>query len=75
MRPRRTGGAAYSLTPRDGAAYPATKFQMFHLYWSRFLEGIRKGAENDTSAGEAFLTTKLIEDIERASEPKRGSLI
>lgn len=74
VRPRRPGGAAYTLTPRDGAAYPATKFQMFHLYWSQFLEGIRTGTENDTSAGQALLTTKLLEEIERASEPKRGSL-
>jgi hypothetical protein len=59
------GGAGYKLTPSFPDAYPGTKFQMFHDYWTRFLDGIRNRRADFTSALDARLTTEVIEEIQR----------
>lgn len=70
VRPRRAGGAAYHLTPRDAGAFPSTKFQMFHDFWSRFLDGVRRGESNHTAAADAYLTTVVIDEIARERRRK-----
>lgn len=77
VRPRRAGsagsGATYHLTPRDAAAFPSTKFQMFHDFWSRFLDGLRRGESNHTTASDAYLTTVVIDEIARERRRKAES--
>ena len=73
VRPRRGAGASYHLTPRDPGAFPSTKFQMFHDFWSRFLEGVRRGEPNHTTAADAYLTTVVIDEIARERRRKAES--
>ena len=42
---------------------PLTSFQTFGRHWSRFLDGVREGLANETSAIESFTTTHLIEQL------------
>ena len=72
VRPRRAG-AAYHLTPRDAAVFPSTKFQMFHDFWSRFLDGVRRGESNHTTAAEAYLMTVVIDEIARERSREGGA--
>lgn len=65
VRPSRRNGPSYHLTPRDAGRFPSTKFQMFHDFWSRFLDGVRAEAINHTAAAEAYLTTVVIDGITR----------
>jgi predicted dehydrogenase len=60
----RQGGRGYRLEPTTGLT-PITKFQMFVEYWKLFLEGVRTGVANETSAADSLLTTELIESFER----------
>ncbi|MEZ5403268.1 MAG: Gfo/Idh/MocA family oxidoreductase [Bryobacteraceae bacterium] len=64
VRPAR-GGPGYRLSPAIPGVYPSTKFQMFHEFWTRFLDGVREQKPNWTSAREARLTTAVIEGIEK----------
>jgi len=73
VRPR-GGGPSYALSPRDVDVYPATKFQMFHHFWSQFLDGVREAKGNDTNANRALLTTTLLEDIARAGAAQREAI-
>jgi predicted dehydrogenase len=55
------GGATFTIAPEFVPLLPATKFQMFHEYWKRFLAGINTKTANWTSAAQAQLTTRVIE--------------
>ena len=57
------GGVSYELTPRDTGKYPETKFQMFHDFWKKFLNGVRNQESNHTNALSALLTTCVLEEI------------
>lgn len=50
---------------------PLTAFQTFARHWSRFLEGVRKGVPNETSAIESVTTTHLIEQLYEGRLVKR----
>ncbi len=66
------GGGEYRLEPLGGLA-PITKFQMFGAYWQRFLEGVRTGVANETSAIASLLTTELIEGLRHTRQEVRAA--
>lgn len=70
----KSGGKSYELTPRDTQMYPETKFQMFHDFWSQFLNGVRQQKSNDTSALSTLLTTRVLEEIGTVAVTQKESL-
>lgn len=56
------GGQRYSLGS-DRFGHVATPYQCAYVYWKAFLEGVRSGKANWTSAHDTLLTTRLVEEI------------
>jgi predicted dehydrogenase len=54
------GGGAWRLAP-DAGPYATTHFQIVHEHWRRFVEGLRAGSANETSAHDTLETTRLVE--------------
>lgn len=54
------GGSVYTLRPEGTAINPETKFQTFGVYWRDYLEGVRSGEANYTSASAAELTSAVV---------------
>ena len=67
------GGTTYTIGPEYIPLHPATKFQMFHEYWKRFLGGVATRTANWTSAAQAQLTTDVIEQCYQFYESYVGS--
>jgi predicted dehydrogenase len=58
----RGGGPAFSISA-EAMTYPRTSAQAVHAHWSRFLQGLREGEPNETSAGASRLSTSVIEQV------------
>jgi len=60
------GNKTYTLSAGD-PMYPVTAYQTFHEHWTRFLNGLRDGCSNWTSASQTLLTTEVIEKLYQSS--------
>jgi len=58
----RTAGAVYTLGDISGG-YPRTSDQIFHRFWHAFLDGVRSGRANFTSARRMLPTTQAVEAL------------
>ncbi len=63
VRPRRGGGGGPFQISDVRELYPRTSDQIFHAYWSAFVDGWRRREANFTAAADCVLTTQIVEDI------------
>lgn len=67
IRPKNATGHC-RISPGRNETYPLSTMQTMYAYWCRFLEGLRSQQTNETSATQAVLTTKVIEELYRAGK-------
>jgi len=58
----RAAGAVFTLGDVSGG-YPRTSDQVFHRFWRAFLDGVRSGRANFTSARRMLPTTQAVEAL------------
>jgi predicted dehydrogenase len=72
VRPR-GGGGEFELAPADPRGFPRTENQTLHAHWTAVLDALREERPNATSAHDALLTTRIVEQCYTQAERRQGA--